>query len=501
MNATPRVPGYELQRLLGRGSTGAVWQASAIATGVPVAVKLVADPGGARRDAIAAEAAALRVLDHPNLVRLHDVVAVDGAGALVLDLAGGGSLAGLLASRGRLTPGEVITALSPIGAALDHVHAAGVVHADVSAANVLFTEEGRPMLADLGMRQLAGQAAGTPRATPAYVDPLVAAGAMPGAASDVFALGAVAFHALCGEPLWPDGDPAEVFDTAALGVPEDLPLRLADAGVPGPVADVVLRALANEPELRGTAADFALDLRYADQPVPLELRAGRARPPGGEVVAALTHGVRLRSPLPAERPPGRRRWLPRWFGRAPGRCRTLRPRLLGGLLVGAGALLCVLALAAGRDGHRPLAPGHAPPAAEPTVPGRAATALAPDPLAIRGALQRLDALRERAYAERDPALLARVYLSSELVERDSALLRRLVPPGCGLVGVRTDYGEPAVESAGADEVRVRVTATLGASTLRCAGADAATAAGSGPELERIVLRRAGAGYRIAALAR
>lgn len=488
MNATPRVPGYEVQRLLGRGATGDVWQASARATGVPVAVKLVFDAGPGCRDAVAAEAAVLAVLDHPNLVRLHEVVAVAGASALVLDLAAGGSLAQLLGTRGRLTPGEVITALAPIGAALDHVHAAGVVHGDISAANVLFTDEGRPMLADLGMRRLAGRNHGSQGATPAYVDPLVAAGAMPDVASDIFALGAVAYHALCGESLWPTGDAAEVFAAAALGVPDDLAQRLADKDVPGPVAEVVLRALTNEPELRGTAADFALDLRYAEQPVPLELGAGRARRPDDEIVAALTHGVRLRSPLPAERSTRRRRL-------------HHRPRVLGALLAGAGALVCALAITAGRGKGGSIAPANRAPAGEFTAVARTAEPGPPDALAARGLLQRLDALRERAYAERDTALLAQVYLSTELAERDAALLRRLVPPGCGLVGVRTDYDRPAIEAATGVEVRLRVRASLAASTLRCAGADTGAAPGVGPEVERIVLRRVGSDYRIAGLSR
>src|SRR5438309_584724 len=79
----------------------------------------------------------------------------DGA-VLVLDLADGGSLAELLAVRGRLTPGEVITAVSPVAAAVAYLHAAEIVHGDVSPANILFTPGGVPLLADLGVARLTG---------------------------------------------------------------------------------------------------------------------------------------------------------------------------------------------------------------------------------------------------------------------------------------------------------------------------------------------------------
>ena len=189
----------------------------------------------------------LSALDHPHLMKLHEVRPVDDAIVLVLDLAAAGSLATLLARRGRLTVGETVTALAPIGGALAYAHNAGVVHGDVSSANILFTEVGLPLLADLGVARLLGDAAPV-RTTPSYADPAVAAGGVPAPASDVFMLGAVALHALTGSPPWPGDDAAEVLELAATtGVEPDFAGRLDAAGVPAEVAAIVLRALRLDP--------------------------------------------------------------------------------------------------------------------------------------------------------------------------------------------------------------------------------------------------------------
>jgi len=208
------------------------------------------------------EAALLAALEHPNIVRLHALLPSDDAVVLVLDLADGGSLAGLLDARGRLTPGEVITAIAPVAAALAYLHDEGVVHGDVSAANVLFTAAGVPLLCDVGVSRLTGSQADA-AATPAYVDPAVAAGCVPGPPSDVFMLAGVALHALTGSPTWPAGSADEALAVAARGVLDDVAQRLSAAGAPDAMTAVLSRSLAVDPQRRGTAADLALDLRHS----------------------------------------------------------------------------------------------------------------------------------------------------------------------------------------------------------------------------------------------
>src|SRR4051794_29512872 len=268
--APPGVPGYTLQELLGRGGSGEVWRAVPRAGGAPVAVKVLIAGDPERQ---AREAALLGELDHPHLVRLRDVVHQPRRGghprvALVLDLLPGGSLAALLARRGRLRPGEVVTAIAPVAAALAHAHEHGVVHGDLSPGNIVFTAEGRPVLTDLGVARVLGEAAAG-EVTPAYVDPTVAGGGAPGPASDVFGVPAAAFHALTGVPPWNAAGPAGTLEVAAAGVLPDL-AELAPEAPPELLA-VVARGLAADPHERGSAAAFALDLRHACRPEPIRL--------------------------------------------------------------------------------------------------------------------------------------------------------------------------------------------------------------------------------------
>ena len=267
-----RIGGYVAEELIGHGASAQVWRGRIARTSEPVALKVLdlADVGAVR--AARHEAALLSALDHPHLIRLRELVPDGDSIVLVLELAAGGSLEQLLRRRTRLSPGEVVTALAPIAAALAYAHDEGVVHSDVSPANVLFRADGSPVLADLGVARLAG-GFGLPRSTFAYADPGVAAGGMPSAATDVFMVAATALHALTGCPPWRAPTPDAVLARAAAGTIDGLDERLA--GMPPGIAVVLRRGLATPVAARGSAAEFALDLRHAATPVP---RRHRRRP-------------------------------------------------------------------------------------------------------------------------------------------------------------------------------------------------------------------------------
>jgi serine/threonine protein kinase len=270
--ATWQLPGFVIGELLGSGNSSEVWAARIAATGERVALKRVAltEPDALR--VARTEAALLTALDHPHLVRLHAVIPTPEAAVLVLDLADGGSLADMLGRRSRLAVGEVVTALAPIGAALAYAHQRGVLHGDVTPANILFTSIGLPMLGDLGVARIVGDSVAV-RCTPEYIDPAVARGFVPGPSSDVFMLGAIAMRALTGSPVWRGTTTAGILADAAAGDLGHLRERLAV--LPPPVVAVLEQALVAEPHLRCTAAEFALDLRHSAVPMPVELSAGR----------------------------------------------------------------------------------------------------------------------------------------------------------------------------------------------------------------------------------
>lgn len=111
-------------------------------------------------------------------------------------------------------------------------------------------------------------------------------------------------------------------------------------------------------------------------------------------------------------------------------------------------------------------------------------------------LARLDDLRARAFARRDPALLGRVYVHGRLLAADTALLARIVPPGCVLRGVHTRYSGVHAARRG-PRVVVEATATLTASRLSCHGVPREGAPGVPATRLRLVLVPSGDGTRIA----
>ncbi|HEX2361567.1 MAG TPA: serine/threonine-protein kinase [Jiangellaceae bacterium] len=250
------VPGFAVEAPL--GADGTVWAGREDVSGTPVALRLLplADP--AARERARREVALLTAVDHPHVLPLLGVVDVPGGLILVLELAEGGSLDDLLAARGTLTPGEVVTACAPIAQALAELHGNGIVHGRVSPASVLFAADGRPMLADLGTGPLADGQPGEPSR---IVPPEVQAGYPPHPGSDVYALAAVAVRALTG-----------YVPNQALILP----------GIPPATQSALAQAMHPDPARRPAAASLANALFVLADPEPVVFTAPTAAAPLGE---------------------------------------------------------------------------------------------------------------------------------------------------------------------------------------------------------------------------
>ena len=306
----PEVPGYTLGELLGRGSLGTVWSATRDTDGREVAVKVVSVAGDDEAHALARELAVLGRVAVEGLVGFHEAVGLGGhqpAVALVLDHLAGGSLERAVQARGHLSVGESVTVLAPVARALAGLHALGVVHGDVTPANVLLARSGQPFLADLGVARLAGERPGQSGSfwgTPGFVAPEVIDSGVPTAAADVYAVGALAWWCVTGAAPEPG--------------PVRRPLAEVAPGLPSAWSEVTTQALLGDPALRPTAAELAL--AYYDSAVcePLRMVVG------GDETTLLTQRLRRPLPTPADDPqPGRRRRtrsLPR--GRAAGSRRS-----------------------------------------------------------------------------------------------------------------------------------------------------------------------------------
>lgn len=191
------VPGFQVQGLVSASPTGEVWQARAEASGERVALKRVRIPHGPARDEAKRIVSILGLIGHPHLLRVRDAIPLDEEVVFVLDYADGGSLAELLSARGPLDAAEVVTTIAPIAEALAAAHERGLVHGDVTPDHILYTGDGRPVLADLGLLSLIDN--GEALRTHGYFDESSSAQSStpPG---DVYALAVCAATALTGEP-------------------------------------------------------------------------------------------------------------------------------------------------------------------------------------------------------------------------------------------------------------------------------------------------------------
>jgi eukaryotic-like serine/threonine-protein kinase len=282
----PDVPGYVLSERLGAGASGAVWAATRQADRAQVAVKVVPVATTEQADAAAREFAVLARVDVEGLVTFHEAIGLSGepaAVALVLDRVGGGSLEQVVGARGHLSVGESVTILAPVARALAGLHALGVVHGDVTPGNVLVERTGRPLLADLGVAALAGEVPGDLYGTPGFVAPEVIDRGVVTAASDVYAVGALAWWCVSGAP------------------PEPMALRrpLSELapGLPQDWHDATMRALSGDPLDRPSAAELALAYFDSAPCEPLRLVVG------GDETSLLTQRLRQAAVPPATEEP------------------------------------------------------------------------------------------------------------------------------------------------------------------------------------------------------
>lgn len=249
------VGGYYLEAEIGAGSSGTVWKAfRGSSNPQPVALKRLHAAGRAvDLQRMRREAAVLAKLDHPHIVRVIEILE-DGAGiAVAMQYAPGGSLAALLEERGNLTAGEVVAVTAPLASALASAHRHGVVHGDVKPANILFTSDGEPLLADFGsVRTIGRLTSETFASTPEYVAPELLDGATPDARVDVYSLAVVCYYALTGKPPYTGGSLLAVVRAADLGVYDTVRRR---PEVPEALAEVIERGMARDPGQRFASAE------------------------------------------------------------------------------------------------------------------------------------------------------------------------------------------------------------------------------------------------------
>jgi serine/threonine protein kinase len=248
---------------------GEVWRATDLVLDRPVAVKLLRYRYGAGRLELArfrAEARHAGSLSHAGIAQVYDYHEADSpiAPYLVMELVNGSSLAKLL-EKGPVGPARTLNLLAQAARALQAAHTAGLVHRDIKPGNLLVSRDGQVKITDFGIAHAAGSepltSPGTLMGTPAYVAPEQVTGAPATPATDLYALGIVAFQCLTGRPPF-TGPPVAV----ALAHQEK-PLPPLPRSVPREVAALVADLTSKDPWMRpagaGVVAQRAEELQTA----------------------------------------------------------------------------------------------------------------------------------------------------------------------------------------------------------------------------------------------
>jgi serine/threonine-protein kinase len=248
---------------------GEVWRATDISLGRTVAVKvlrpaLLTDPGFDAR--FRTEARTMAALTHPNVVNVYDygrspLTTGSSVAYLVMAYVDGEPLSSRIADAGRLSVAETMSVVAQSAEALHAAHLRGIVHRDVKPGNLLVRPNGTVILVDFGVAQSTAATQVTTAngvlGTATYMAPEQASGRAVSPATDIYALGVVAYHCLAGEPPFRGGSALEIALQHVSNEPPPLP-----ADVPPAAQMLVAEALAKDPAARyASAAEFAAAAR------------------------------------------------------------------------------------------------------------------------------------------------------------------------------------------------------------------------------------------------
>jgi eukaryotic-like serine/threonine-protein kinase len=282
---------YRMDRIIGHGAMGAVFEAFDPVLGRAVAIKTLQpeDPAEGQREpgdpshngdtAILQEARVAATLSHPHIVTVFDA----GRGFstslrrelpyVAMELLEGCDLRQAMLQGPRLRTREAVALVGKVALALDVAHKKGVLHRDIKPANIFVTHDGQPKILDFGLAQIHRrtrtreglQGSSVVGGSPQYMSPELMRSAQDGTVpvdvrSDVYSLGAVLYELLCGQAAFSAPTLALLQERIALQTPPSP--HQVNPDVPSDLSDLVIRALAKQPEQRfRSAAQFARELR------------------------------------------------------------------------------------------------------------------------------------------------------------------------------------------------------------------------------------------------
>ncbi|MDB5311763.1 MAG: pknB 12 [Gemmataceae bacterium] len=328
-----RLGSYVILELLGQGGMGAVYLAEHDTLRRRVALKVLPPKPGADHkvsvERFLREARAAAALDHPNIVRIHDVAQQGEIHYLALEYVDGQTLDQLLVRGGPITPSLAVGYIAQAAAGLQHAHEKGFVHRDIKPANMILTKDGTVKILDMGLARSFTTAAdnltemmdqGAVVGTADYIAPEQALGdPKVDIRADIYSLGATFFALVTGKPPF-EGNTSQKLAQHQMKPAPDLADR--DRTFPPDLARVVAKMLAKKPANRyqtPTEVIAALAPWLSDdggQKVVVGL-SGTDQGSSGRLQETLDEIVTKRTKRTPARPPARRRRAV-WAGAAAG---------------------------------------------------------------------------------------------------------------------------------------------------------------------------------------
>lgn len=210
VNPTSFEDAYKLEEELGRGATSVVKRCTQVGTHRERAVKIIDKNKTVEKKVVRSEISILVKLDHPNIIKLHEIFEADTQLFMVLELVTGGELFERIVSRGYFTEKDAASCIRQICNAVGYLHQNGIVHRDLKPENLLYadpSDNSLLKLADFGLSKITSTdvTMSTVCGTPGYCAPEVLLARAYGPEVDMWSVGVIAYILLCGfEPFYDD---------------------------------------------------------------------------------------------------------------------------------------------------------------------------------------------------------------------------------------------------------------------------------------------------------